>query len=225
MINKIKQYISSDRVSFIHIEELLTRDHTIIYASDHGFIIRDNKVNFIYISFSDFNEMKDILSKYKFDSYLAYEKEIVDFYGDTGNTTNLTEWMYPSKEKYDLSNYDIRKLGLEYLDIVNSKYKAIGPGENNKDAILNDELIGIFEDNKLAGFIGRHPEGCTGMLLVFEEYRGKGYGFVLERAKINDLIDRNIIPFGEVVEGNEASTRLQEKLGMIKGEKTIYWKL
>lgn len=225
MIDKIKKYISSDSVSFAHIEELLTRNHTIIYASDHGFIIRDDKVNFIYISFNDFDEMKEVLSKHKFDSYLAYEKEIVDFYGDTGKTTNLAQYKYPSNETFDLSGYDIRKLDLSYLDIVNSKYKAIGPGENNKDAIVNGELIGLFEDNKLAGFIGRHPEGCTGMLLVFEEYRGKGYGFVLEKAKINDLLSRNIVPFGEVVEGNIASTNLQKKLGMGKGDKTIYWKL
>lgn len=225
MIEKLRKYISKDPISYIHIEELLSRKYTLIYSSDNGFIIHDDKVDFTYISFSNFEEMKEVLSKYKYEHYLAYEKEIVEYYGDVGNTTNLTQYAYTSKEKFDVSEYDIRKLGLEYLDVINSFYKAIGPGEDNKDALVNNEVLGIFENDKLAGFIGRHPEGCMGMLLVFEEYRGKGYGLALEKAKINDLLDRGLLVLDEVVEGNSASFSLQSKLGLEKGDKTIYWKV
>lgn len=225
MIELVRNYINKDLVSYAHVDELLDREHTIIYASKNGFIIRDDKVNFIYISFSDFDEMKKVLSEHKYEHYLAYDKEVVEFFNDVGNTTNLDQWVYPSKEKFDLSKYDLRKLGIEYLDVINKVYKAIGPGEDNKDALVNGEVIGLFENNELAGIIGRHPEGCMGMLLVFEEYRRKGYGAVLEKAKINDLIDRGLRVLDEVVEGNTVSTALQLKLGLVKGEKKIYWKL
>lgn len=225
MIEKVRNYIKKDLVSYAHVDELLDREHTIIYASDNGFIIRDDKVNFIYISFSDDEEMRKVLSEHKFEHYLTYDKEVVEFFNDVGNTTNLDQWIYPSKEKFDLSNYDLRKLGIEYLDTINKVYKAIGPGEDNKDALINGEVIGLFENGQLAGIIGRHPEGCMGMLLVFEEYRRKGYGAILEKAKINDLIERNQRVLDEVVEGNTASTALQLKLGLVKGEKKIYWKL
>lgn len=225
MIEKVRNYIKKDLVSYAHVDELLDREHTIIYASDNGFIIRDDKVNFIYISFSDDEEMRKVLSEHKFEHYLTYDKEVVEFFNDVGNTTNLDQWIYPSKEKFDLSNYDLRKLGIEYLDTINKVYKAIGPGEDNKDALINGEVIGLFENDELAGIIGRHPEGCMGMLLVFEEYRRKGYGAILEKAKINDLIERNQKILDEVVEGNTASTALQLKLGLVKGEKKIYWKL
>ena len=225
MIELIKNYISKDPISFIHIEELLDRKYTIIYASKNGFIIHDDSVNFTYISFSNYKEMKEVLSNYHFDTYLAYDKEIVEFYGDLGKTTNLTQWVYPSRNKFDVSEYDIRKLGLEYLDLINSTYKALGPEEDNKEGLVNGEVLGLFENNELAGMVGRHPEGCLGMLKVFDKYKRKGYGQALEKAKINDLIDRNQRVFEEVIEGNDASSSLQAKLGLIPGEKTIYWKL
>lgn len=225
MIELIKNYISKDPISFIHIEELLDRKYTIIYASNNGFIIHDDSVNFVYISFSDEKEMKEVLSNYKFDTYLTYDYEVVKYYKDEGKTTNLKQWVYNSKTKFDVSEYDIRKLGLDYLDLINNCYKALGPNEDNKEALINNEVLGLFVENKLVGMVGRHPEGCLGMLKVFDEYKRKGYGIALEKAKINDLIDRNQRVFEEVIEGNDASTSLQEKLGLIQGERTIYWKL
>ena len=225
MIKLIKEYISKDPISFIHIEELLDRKYTIIYASKNGFIIHDDSVDFYYISFSDVEEMKEILSKYSFKTYLTYDYEVVKFYGDDGKTTNLKQWVYNSKTKFDVSEYDIRKLGLEYLDLINDCYKALGPNEDNSQALINNEVLGLFVDNKLVGMVGRHPEGCLGMLKVFDEYKRKGYGLALEKAKINDLIDRNQRVFEEVIEGNDASTSLQNKLGLVVGERTIYWKL
>ena len=225
MIDVIKKYISRDPISYIHIEDLLDNKHTIIYASDNGFIIHDDRVDFTYISFSDDKEMKEVLSKHHYDHYLAYDLEIVEFFKDVGKTTNLTQWVYDSKERFDVSKYDIRKLDLGYLDLINNFYKALGPDEDNKEALINNEVLGIFEDNVLAGVVGRHPEGCLGMLHIFEKYRGKGYGEALEKAKINDLLDRNQRVFEEVIEGNDASTSLQTKIGLKPGKKKIYWKI
>ena len=226
MKDLIKKYISSDIASYIHIDELLDRDHTIEYASDNGFIIHDNLVNFTYISFSDLKEMKDILSTRKYKSYIAYEKEIVDFYGDSGKTKNLIQYYYPSNKKFTgLEEYDLRILDESYIDILDKYYKAIGPNESNLERLEKKEVIGIFENNELAGIVGRHPEGCIGMLLVFEKHRGKGYATILEKAKINDLIDRKQRVFNEVVDGNEISIKIQTKLGYIRGSKLLYWKL
>ena len=225
MINKIRKYISSDLVSFAHIDELLDRKHTIIYASEHGFIIKDDLVNFIYISFDDTNEMKEVLKDKHYDHYLAYEKEIVEFFNDVGKTKNLIQYVYPTKNKFDLDEYDIRVLNEDYYEKITSIYKPLGPGEDVKETLRNKIVIGLFIDNELAGFIGKHPEGCMGMLYVFEKYRGHRYGEVLEKAMINKLIDENQKIFDEVVEGNEASVKLQTKLGFVEGKKKIYWLL
>lgn len=219
----IKDYIKKDRVSYIHIEELLNRDYSIEYVSSNGFIIVDKMVDFTYISFSDFKEMSDVLSNKRYDNYIAYDKEIVDFYGDNDKVIVLNQLLYESRKKFDIDGYDLRVLDESYIDIVDSNYKAIGPNESNLDRLKAKEVIGLFENDELAGFIGRHPEGCIGMLLVFEKYRNKGYASVLEKAKMNDLIDRGQLVFNEVVDGNDISMKIQRKLGYSFGKKKLYW--
>ena len=75
----------------------------------------------------------------------------------------------------------------------------------------------------LAGFIGTHSEGSMGMLEVFPEHRRKGYGMMLESYLIRWHLERGWTPFGHVIDGNEASIRLQQKAGMEKGDLPAIW--
>ena len=84
-------------------------------------------------------------------------------------------------------------------------------------------IFGIFENNKIAGFIGVHGEGSIGMLEIFPEYRRKGYGYILEAYVIEQLLDKGYVPYCHVVEGNDASYKLQEKLGFKKSSKPNIW--
>ena len=84
-------------------------------------------------------------------------------------------------------------------------------------------MWGLFEDGKLAGFIGTHSEGSMGILEVFPEHRRKGYGMMLESYLIRWHLERGWTPFGHVIDGNEASVRLQQKAGMEKGDLPAIW--
>lgn len=222
----VLNYIKNDPVSFVHVNELNEGEYTIIYAGETGFIVSDNRFDFIYISFSNEQTRKEQLSKHRYRHYLAYEKETADFYGDTDKTIRLNQYVYLNDKKFDIDDcYDIRVLDETYIDMLNKCYKALGPGEDNAERIKSKEVLGLFVDNKLAGFIGRHPEGCLGMLQIFEPYRKKGYATILEKAKINDLINRKQKVFSEVVENNFVSHHMHESLGYTKGAKTIYWLL
>ena len=223
MSETISKYIEKDPVSFIHVKELLTRNYSIIFESDKGFIIHDDDIGFTYMSFNDRDTMINELSKKRYEHYLAYDKEIVDFYNDNDSVKILHQFAYPSTKLFDIEGYDIRILSTDYAPILDSFYKAIGPEEKNIDALKRKDVLGLFENDKLAGIIGKHPEGCVGMLHVFEEFRKKGYGEVLEKAMINKLIKEKKMVFCEVVDGNEISMHLQEKLGYVKGDKKIYW--
>lgn len=223
MSELILKYIERDPISYIHVRELLDRNYSIIFESEHGFIIKDNDVNFIYMSFDDRDVMVEQLSKTRYQHYISYDKEVADYYNDTSSVIRLKQFVYPSKDLLDIDNYDIRVLSENYASVIDSFYKAIGPGETSLGALKRKEVLGLFENNELAGIIGRHPEGCVGMLHVFEKYRGKGYAFALEKAMINKLINENQRVFCEVVDGNEASLKLQNKLNLVMGNKTIYW--
>lgn len=223
MSEVIFNYIKKDPISFAHVRELLNRNYSIIHESNNGFIIHDDDLNFTYISFDNDEDMIKELSKKRYKHYLAFDKRIVDYYNDNNSVKKLHQFVYPSNDLFEIGDYDIRILGVEYASFIDSFYKAIGPNESSEGALKRKEVLGIFENNKLAGIIGRHPERCMGMLHIFDEYRRKGYAEVLEKAMINKLIKEKQSVFCEVVDGNEISMHLQSKLGLIKGEKIIYW--
>ena len=84
-------------------------------------------------------------------------------------------------------------------------------------------IIGAFVEGQPAGFVGFHDEGSIGMLEVLPSYRRRGLGEILQRAAINLALERGQIPFGQVIDGNEASLSLQRKLGMAVSETTLFW--
>lgn len=223
MSDLILKYIEKDPISFIHVRELLDRKYSIIFESSDGFIIHDDDVDFTYMSFNNFEVMKEQLSKKRYTHYISYDKEVVDYYEDNDSVIKLHQFVYDSNEMFMLGDYDIRVLTADYAPLIDSFYKAIGPGETSIGALKRKEVLGIFEDGELAGIIGRHPEGCVGMLHVFEKYRGKGYAKALEKAIVNKLLKDNQRVFCEIVDGNEISLKMHSSLGWIKGNKTIYW--
>ena len=223
MSDLILKYIEKDPISFIHVRELLDRNYSIIFESTDGFIIHDDDVNFTYMSFSNFDVMKEQLSKNRYTHYISYNKDVVDYYNDNDSVIKLYQYVYDSKELFELDNHDIRVLTTDYAPLIDSFYKAIGPGETSIGALKRKEVLGIFEDNELAGIIGRHPEGCVGMLHVFEKYRGKGYAKALEKAIVNKLLKEKQRVFCEIVDGNEISLKMHNSLGWKKGDKALYW--
>lgn len=84
-------------------------------------------------------------------------------------------------------------------------------------------IIGAFVEGKPAGFVGFHDEGSIGMLEVLPAYRRRGLGEVLQRAAVNLALERGQLPFGQVIDGNEASLALQRKLGMAVSKTTLFW--
>ena len=61
------------------------------------------------------------------------------------------------------------------------------------------------------------------MLFVDERYRKSGYGADLERFMINLKLSQKAIPYCHVIVGNDASKRLQSRLGMTVAEQYVYW--
>ena len=73
------------------------------------------------------------------------------------------------------------------------------------------------------GFIGRHPEGSMGLLLVLPEYRRRGYGAELESFMIEKILGEGRIPYAHIIEDNFNSLSLQRKLGCEAAEEKVYW--
>jgi len=78
------------------------------------------------------------------------------------------------------------------------------------------------ENDEDVGFVGLHPEGCFGLLEVFPEQRGKGYGAALEKHIIRFCRGRGNIPYCQVNVENQISMNLQRKLGLEITQETMY---
>ena len=118
---------------------------------------------------------------------------------------------------------EIKRLPMEELDIVRQHYHELVDETYLRERIRTGNLIGVYEEGKLAGFAGMHAEGSMGMLEIFEPYRRKGYGQNLESYLINQGIERGETPFCQSVVGNEKSEQLQKKLGLTVSKELLYW--
>ena len=92
-----------------------------------------------------------------------------------------------------------------------------------RQRITAGAMYGIFLEGKLAGFGGIHREGSFGMLYVEEDSRRIGAGASLEAYVINRMLEKGWTPYCHIFEDNQASLRLQEKLGLYFASKTFLW--
>ena len=116
----------------------------------------------------------------------------------------------------------IRRLGMEDFDFVHSHYK-LGDAAYVASRLKAGAIIGLEADGELVGFVGRHAEGSMGMLEVREDRRRRGYGELLERVMITDVIDEGAIPFCHIIDGNTKSLLLQRKLGLEEAGNPAFW--
>ncbi|MCM1540277.1 MAG: GNAT family N-acetyltransferase [Blautia sp.] len=84
-------------------------------------------------------------------------------------------------------------------------------------------MYGAFVDDRQVGFVGMHSEGSLGLLYVEEAYRRQGIAVSLEAYVINRALEKGWIPYGHVIVGNEKSFALQEKLGLYRSDRTVWW--
>lgn len=121
------------------------------------------------------------------------------------------------------NGFSIRTLTEEFIPFVAEHYSEIGSPEYVTERILHGAVYGAFYEEKIVGFIADHEEGSIGMLYVLPEYRKRHVAMALETYCMNLAVERGEIPYGQVVLGNEASIRLQEKMGICFAKETIVW--
>ena len=137
---------------------------------------------------------------------------------------NCVQVIYLNEEANDLgSGHDIRVLSYDgYHDLLRETYHGL-PEDMTEDHLRAGDIIGLFIDDRIVGYIGAHTEGSIGMLYVIPEYRKHGYAMILENAMIEKKLKEGKIPFAQILESNEASLALQKKLGYESSEEYVLW--
>ncbi len=145
---------------------------------------------------------------------------IVREYGFDG-CNPCTQWVYCLPEPPQYPDCDIRPLTMEYAEIAGEQYHR--NFDYVRERISAGKMWGLFEDGALAGFIGVHTEGAMGMLEIFPAYRKRGCGYALEAFLIAQQMKTCATPYCHVIDGNDASIRLQKKLGLQKADLPAIW--
>lgn len=130
--------------------------------------------------------------------------------------------LYTKKEHLPVKHKDIQLLTMNDLHYVREHYHL---GEENylMDRIQKKVMYGAYVEGQLVGFMGMHDDGSLGLLFVEEAYRRQSIGESLACFYTNLLVEQGMVPYAHTVTGNEASLRLQEKLGYYVAEKKVYW--
>ena len=138
--------------------------------------------------------------------------------------TPCAQWVYTKKDAPivpGLEGADIRPLPEEDIPTAAPHYHD--SADYLRERSQAGELWGIYEKGKLAGFMGLHEEGSMGILAILPEFRRRGLASVLESWVIGQQLKQGQVPYGHVIEGNDASTALQESLGLTKAELPAIW--
>ncbi|MGN1147651.1 MAG: tRNA (guanosine(37)-N1)-methyltransferase TrmD [Lachnospiraceae bacterium] len=157
-----------------------------------------------------------------FVTHQAFLHEVIEKCFGLTVMPGCKQFVYTRKEALPAKSCDIRRLSVEYLDIITGNYD-LAEEAYIKERLESGAIYGAFVDEELAGFIGEHQEGSMGMLFVFPAFRRRGLAEALETNLINRTLQKGYTPFCQVFEGNDISESLQEKLGLYCAKEKIWW--
>lgn len=213
-----------DRLSYVDVIGLLDRGASVYYDGPEGAVVTLGESSLSSVVCTGAWEAMLSHLDLSADLICVHDEGLRDYlvdrcgYGNEEGCFSYSWWAGPMS----VPQCDSRILDVSYIDTIESVYKLAGREELLSD-LSSGMVTGLFEDGLLVGFIGFHPEGSMGMLHVFEEHRKKGYGELLEKIDINRALDMGIVPYCHVFFSNKASRSLQEKLGLGRGERPVWW--
>lgn len=225
---RIPDYLES--YEYIDISDALQdKDCHVLYSKEDGIIVNLKQTAFVAVS-----------DKTKTDNYLSIIKQsnptLLTIHDEWFATYLLNNKIYQLENKcyqvyYDKkdvlsfklsANERIETLTLDDKALVLNNYSL-----TDEDYILNRISCGVMSklivDNTVVGFIGEHEEKAIGMLVVFPSYQNKGYGTLLMKYKMTQLLNKGKVPYSNIICGNEKSIQLHKKLGFKFNTHYVYW--
>ena len=118
--------------------------------------------------------------------------------------------------------FAFRVLDESFYPVVRMQYTLIGDSDL-METLRRREVIGAFDGDTLAGFMGWHDDGTLGLLEVYPSYRRRGLATLLEKHIFNRELSRSFIPYAQIFDDNLPSLALQASLGCQRSTGPVYW--
>ena len=192
----------------------------ILEEDEQGIFVKDTWSIAFFLVCEDFNRGVEWLEKHKERDYellAVYSKELRDYAIERFGFNDIMDcqhavWTKDSPPER-AGNLRIIKGTEEDVPFVREHYDAWDEEWCMELFERGNIYVAKLDDGTPVGFIGEHLEGAIGLLYVLPEYRNRGYAEEMEVFMIEMIMDRGLIPYGQVVLGNEKSMALQKKMG------------
>lgn len=223
-------YLARQGLRCVDMMELLRRDGGAVrYAGPEGVLLWDKESGAWFLSAQSEETLGRALPLIPPEARLAachedwYLSRLEARLGLKGRAFFQSVWTKPQPPRLPPFQGVLRRLGPQWAETVAETYcQTFGDVDYIRGAVERG-MLGIFDGETLAGFIGVHDEGGLGMLEVLPPYRRRGYGLVLQLAIIRAALAEGRYAYGQVAEHNAASLALQQKAGMTVCPEKIYW--
>ena len=226
-------YLNQDRMTHIDMLEILQLPKArVLAANENGVLLEHGD---LFLLANEPGHAADFLPLITLDSPFNPEQLIVLHSDELRETLEREHGfqtvmecyhaVYPSTERipYTLpEGAEIRKLDARYVDFVHANYHMVDDVNYIRERIEED-MFGVFFGEEIVGFAGTHDERSMGMLEILPEYRRLGLATALEAHLINYLVSLGRVAFCQVAVYNDASIRLQQKMGLEISDRVIYW--
>ena len=220
--------LSRDKRNNIHIIECLSRGlGEILYARGEDIVVyqRDDRICMVNAGTPEQGKelLKNCIPK-EAELFVTGQDFMKSLLEESGYHTlfSCRQFLYTERTQLPVRHKDIRRLDMDSFSYVCEHYDKDSTSYI-RDRLLAGVMYGAFTDDRLVGFIGMHSEGSLGMLYVDEAQHRQGLAASLVAYAVNRMLERGWTPYGHVITGNEASMRLQEKLGFYQAKNTFWW--
>lgn len=224
----ILDFLKADLIQNLNILGILENLPEASIYVDHlseptGVIVNHGYFNYIYTANPNFMEMivNDFLKDNDFFGFSGLEKTLADYLKQhmIVHWESPTDLYYLPKENFKpelkSSNTKPTAVAIEDAETINFfyTYKDDNSLERIRQDILNRPSSAIYIDGEIVSWLLVHEDNSMGIMFTKEAHRGKGYAVDLTIDLIGKLLEKDRIPFLQIVEGNTMSPGLARKCG------------
>jgi GNAT superfamily N-acetyltransferase len=220
-MNPAIDYLNQDYYLNFPLIKAIERGFKVIHANESGVLVADSYSTFALLSAVEPLKFLALISKPELMEVVGQAAGVIaQSHFGFENAMRCHQYYYPFQTIE--SDLELETAKLDDLDFISGCY-ALADEEELRETIERGYLWVVRDMGQIFGFIGQHSDGSMGMMEVLPGYRRKGWGERLERALIEIVLSQGELPYGHVVVGNEASAKLQEKLGLHRCQEVVSW--
>lgn len=211
------------------IETLRHEKYQLLYAGDKGVFLFHESARIYMLSVDELSLGETLINRYfKGNMGIVIHQpeleEIIKQYYQANERLECYQAVFPKLKKVVLpGQLKIKPVTLKEKDLICQFYSHDSDPDYIQSIILEGWLFGLYENEKLAGFIGRHTDGSMGLLEVLPDYKRKHYATYLLLYMCEEYQKRGWVAYSQVEVKNEASLKLHQKMGATKSDSAVIW--